>query len=188
KALMDELHKSWTLTVFMCSRASLEHAWKRYQDQRSTAAAKKGVLDIDPVEIDRLRKSVTSLEQVRLKVEEIKTLNPARRVSATLETLFAGALSLGASDIHIEPEPVVVRVRYRLDGVLHDVVELERSVYERSISRIKLLAGLILNKRTEAQDGRFTFDTSDRQVEVRTSVIPGSSGESAVMRLLDPRS
>lgn len=186
KALMDELQKNWTLTVFMCSKASLEHAWKRYQDQRSTAAVKKGVLDIDPAEIERLKKSVTSLEQVRSKIEEIKTLNPARRVSATLETLFAGALSLGASDIHIEPEPVVVRVRYRLDGVLHDVVELEKGVYQRAISRIKLLAGLILNKRTEAQDGRFTFDTSDRQVEVRTSIIPGSSGESAVMRLLDP--
>ncbi len=186
KQLIAQYQQNWTLSIFMCSRASLEHAWKRYQDQKSAAAVKKGVLDIDPLEIEKLRKSVTSLEQVKAKTEEIKTLNPARRVSATLETLFAGALSLGASDIHIEPEPTAVRVRYRLDGVLHDVIALERGVYERLISRVKLLAGLILNKKTEAQDGRFTFDTSERQVEVRTSIIPGASGESAVMRLLDP--
>lgn len=186
KELMAELEKSWALSIFMCSAASLEHAWERYKDQRSTAAVKKGILDIDPVEIEKLQKAVKSVEEVKAKVEEIKTINSARRVSSTLETMFAGALSLGASDIHIEPEPAIVRVRYRLDGVLHDIVNIERLVYERLISRIKLLAGLVLNKKTEAQDGRFTFDTNERQVEVRTSIIPGASGESAVMRLLDP--
>jgi len=186
KELLKRLGSDWTLSIFMASSASLEHAWTRYKDQRTTTAVKQGVLDIDPEEIERLTKSVLSPEQVKTKIEEIKTINSARRVSATLETLFAGALSLGASDIHIEPEPAKVRVRYRLDGVLHDIVDLERGVYERLISRIKLLAGLILNKKTEAQDGRFTFNNSQRSVEVRTSVIPGSSGESAVMRLLDP--
>lgn len=186
KELIKKLEGTWTLSIFMCSGASLEHAWTRYKDQRGTSAVKKGVLDIDPDEIERLTKTITTPEQVKVKIEEIKTLNSARRVSATLETLFAGALTLGASDIHIEPEQVKVRVRYRLDGVLHDIVALERSVYERLISRIKLLAGLILNKKNEAQDGRFTFNNSERSVEVRTSIIPGSSGESAVMRLLDP--
>lgn len=186
KELIKRLESTWTLSIYMCSSASLEHAWTRYKDQHGTTAVKKGVLDIDPDEIERLTKTVLSPEQVKKKIEEIKTINSARRVSATLETLFAGALSLGASDIHIEPEPVKVRVRYRLDGVLHDIVDLERGVYERLISRIKLLAGLILNKKHEAQDGRFTFNNSERSVEVRTSIIPGSAGESAVMRLLDP--
>ncbi len=186
KELIKKLESIWTLSIFMCSTASLEHAWTRYKDQQNTTAVKKGVLDIDPDEIERLSKTVLSPELVKIKIEEIKTLNSARRVSATLETLFAGALSLGASDIHIEPEPVKVRVRYRMDGVLHDIVDLERGVYERLMSRIKLLAGLILNKKNEAQDGRFTFNNSERSVEVRTSIIPGSSGESAVMRLLDP--
>jgi type IV pilus assembly protein PilB len=186
KALVDDLKQKFQLSIYMCSEASLEHAWERYKDQKNTMAVKKGILDIDPKEIERLTRTVISAEQVKAKVEEIKTVNSARRVSATLEVLFAGALSLGASDIHIEPEPSTVRVRFRLDGVLHDILNLERAVYERLISRIKLLAGLMLNKKTEAQDGRFTFDNSERQIEVRTSVIPGSSGESAVMRLLDP--
>ena len=186
KSVLEELATKWKLSIYMCSSASLEHAWTRYADQRNTTATKKGVLDIDPAEIKKLRNVFKNSNQVKEKILEIKSINPARRVSATLEVIFAGALALRASDIHIEPEPSGARIRFRLDGVLHDVVLLERSVYERLMSRIKLLAGLILNIRNEAQDGRFTFDNGDKTVEVRTSVIPGSSGESAVMRLLDP--
>lgn len=185
-ALIKELEGAWQLSIFMCSQASLDHAWSRYADQRQTTEVKKGILDIDPAEIGKLKKNLATMEQVAKQVNEIRTLNPARRVSATLEVLFAGALGLDASDIHIEPEPNQVRVRFRLDGVLHDVVILERNVYDRLIARIKLLAGLILNIKNEAQDGRFTFDSGEKVIEVRTSVIPGSSGESAVMRLLDP--
>lgn len=184
--VIEDLQNKWKLSIYMCSKASLEHAWKRYADQRSTIAVKKGVLDIDPKEIDRLSKTVRTPEEIAARLSEINTLNPARRVSSTLEVLFGGALSLGASDIHIEPEASAVRVRYRLDGVLHDVVQLDTTVYERLISRIKLLAGLILNIKDQAQDGRFTFDSGEKEIEVRTSIIPGSTGESAVMRLLDP--
>lgn len=185
-ALIKELEGAWQLAIYMCSSASLEHAWTRYADQRGTTEVKRGILDIDPAEITKLMPLLSSSEAVAKQVLQIRTLNPARRVSATLEVLFAGALNLGASDIHIEPEVGGVRVRFRLDGVLHDVVELERAVYDRLIARIKLLAGLLLNVKNEAQDGRFTFDSGEKVIEVRTSVIPGSAGESAVMRLLDP--
>lgn len=184
--VIDELQTTWKLSIYMCSNASLEHAWERYKDQHATVAVRKGVLDIDPKEIDRLSKSVRTPEEIKARMLEINTLNPARRISSTLEVLFGGALSLGASDIHIEPETATVRVRYRLDGVLHNIVELEVGVYERLISRVKLLAGLILNIKDRAQDGRFTFESGEKEIEVRTSVIPGSEGESVVMRLLDP--
>ena len=184
--ILAELAKSWQLTVYMCSTASLEHAWERYADQRKTEAVKQGVLEIDPEAIAKLQGILKTREQVKEKVVEIRTLNSARRISATLETLFAGALALGASDIHIEPEESGVRVRYRLDGVLHDVLDLERNIYERLIARVKLLAGLLLNVHDKAQDGRFTFDFIEKEIEVRTSIIPGAAGESAVMRLLDP--
>lgn len=185
-AMLEELKGKWQVSLYLCSTASLEHAWSRYADQRNTVAVKKGVLDIDSDEIMKLTRSIKTSEQVKAKVEEAKRLNPAKRVSATLEVMFAGALALGASDIHIEPEPASTRVRFRLDGVLHDVIELPREDYARIISRIKLLAGLLLNRKTQAQDGRFTFDSGEKDIEVRTSVIPGSAGESAVMRLLDP--
>lgn len=186
KELLETLQADWQLQLYMCSNQSLEHAWLRYADQKKTEAVKRGVLDIDPEEIARLKDVLTSPETINEQIVSIRTLNNARRVSATLEVLFAGALGLHASDIHIEPEETDVRVRYRLDGVLHDVIDLERKVYERLISRIKLLAGVKLNVHDEAQDGRFTFDIVEKEIEVRTSVIPGAAGESVVMRLLDP--
>lgn len=186
QALIEKLKASWQLSIYMCSNASLEHAWKRYADQRSAVAVKKGVLDIDSDEIMHLATTLRNGDQVRKKVEEVRVLNPTRRVSAILEVLFAGGLALGASDIHIEPEIKDVRVRYRIDGVLQDIIGLPKEDYARVASRLKLLAGLLINKRNEAQDGRFTFDSGERKIEVRTSVIPGSAGESIVMRLLDP--
>lgn len=184
--VVERLRGAWQLSTYMCSNASLEHAWSRYADQRATAAVKKGVLDIDSDEIIRLASTLRTGDEVRKKVEEVRTLNPARRVSSTLEVLFAGGLALGASDIHMEPESGDVRVRYRIDGVLQDIIGLSKEDYARAASRLKLLAGLLINKRNEAQDGRFTFDSGEKKIEVRTSVIPGSAGESIVMRLLDP--
>ena len=186
KTIIDKLNEDWKLSIFLCSEDSLEHGWDRYNDQRQTTAVKKGILDIDPETIDYLKQNLTKAEDVATKIKDVRSLNTARRVSDTLEILFAGALGLKASDIHIEPDENGVRIRYRLDGVLHDVVDLEPKIYSRLSSRLKLLSGLRLNVQAEAQDGRFTFTLSEREIEVRVSVIPGAEGESYVMRLLDP--
>ncbi len=95
-------------------------------------------------------------------------------------------MALRASDIHIEPEENGIRLRYRLDGVLHDIADLDSYIFERIVSRLKLLSGMVLNVKIAAQDGRFTFNIGEREVEVRSSVIPGAIGESVVMRILDP--
>lgn len=187
KQLLTQLQTAgWKLTLYMCSTASLEHGWKRYEDQRKGSAVKRGVLDINPDQINDLMRSFKTLGDVTEHIQNIRTLNSARRVSETLESVFAGALALGASDVHIEPEETNIRLRYRLDGVLKDVLDMERVIYERLISRLKLLAGMRLNIHDEAQDGRFSFTIGERDVEVRASNIPGAAGESLVMRLLDP--
>jgi type II secretory ATPase GspE/PulE/Tfp pilus assembly ATPase PilB-like protein len=170
----------------MTSTSSLEHGWDRYHDQKNTVAVKRGILDIDTDRIADQMKTFKTPETVQQHLESIRTINNARRISETLETTFAGALALGASDIHIEPEEGGIRLRYRLDGVLYDITDLERAIYTRLISRLKLLSGMTLNVRSMAQDGRFTFTIGDKDVEVRSSIIPGASGESMVMRLLDP--
>ena len=184
--LKDLAGKGIEATIFMTSTSSLEHGWERYHDQKSSTAVKHGVLDIDTDRIAEQVKTFKTPEDVKKALQSIRTLNSARRISETLETMFAGAIGLGASDIHIEPEETGIRLRYRLDGVLYDVIDLERKIFERLMSRLKLLSGMILNIKTEAQDGRFTFSIADKDVEVRSSVIPGASGESIVMRLLDP--
>jgi type II secretory ATPase GspE/PulE/Tfp pilus assembly ATPase PilB-like protein len=178
--------QGYTPTIFMTPRASLEHGWTRYSDQKNTQAVVYGVMDINTDNITQQIKKFKTPESVRDHILETKTLNNVRRVSETLETVFAGAIALGASDIHIEPEVAGVRLRYRLDGVLRDIMDLDIDLYSRLISRLKLLSGMILNIRDEAQDGRFTFTTSEKEVEVRSSIIPGASGEAMVMRLLDP--
>lgn len=186
KALTNLESQGYTVTVFMTSTASLEHGWSRYHDQKNTEAVVSGVLDINADNITAQIKKFKTPNMVAEHITEIRTLNNVRRVSETLESMFAGAIALKASDIHIEPEQNGVRLRYRLDGVLHDLMDLERGIYQRLMSRLKLLSGMILNIRNRAQDGRFTFTTAEKVVEVRSSVIPGASGESIVMRLLDP--
>lgn len=172
--------------VYMCSTHSLEHAWVRYKDISQSKVKKKGVFDFDEEDIVRLSKNISTREDVAVVMSNIGTINNARRITETLELVFAGALSLDASDIHIEPEHGGIRLRYRLDGVLHDVVPIDNYIYARMLSRLKLLAGMTLNKKLSAQDGRFTFKLSEREIEVRVSVIPAALGESVVMRLLDP--
>lgn len=178
--------RGYTVTIFMTSTASMQHGWERYNDQKNTSAVVYGVMDINAENITAQIQKFKTPEDVANHISQTRTLNNVRRVSETLESIFAGAIALRASDIHIEPEPTDVRLRYRLDGVLHDVMDLERDLYGRLMSRLKLLSGMILNRKDEAQDGRFTFTTSEKEVEVRSSIIPGASGEAMVMRLLDP--
>jgi len=185
--VLESLKKAgYLLSVVMTTKDSLEHAWARYKDRVNTSEVKRGVLDIDERNIEAKSKTFKMPVDVANAVIEVRTLNSVRRISETIEIIFSGALALGASDIHIEPEENTVRMRYRLDGVLHDVTDLERFAYERIMSRLKLLSGMLLNIRDEAQDGRFTFTVFDKKIEVRSSVIPGADGESIVMRLLDP--
>ncbi len=173
------------IKLYMCSTGSLEHAWKRYADIVSSTAEKKGVFDIDANEVRNFADLIKKKEDVTALMQKIGTVNNSRRITETLELMLAGALGLRASDIHIEPEQTVVRMRYRLDGVLHDIFDIDRYIYERLMSRLKLLSGMTLNKRQEAQDGRFTFEVADQEIDVRSSIIPGAAGESMVMRLLD---
>lgn len=186
KVLTSLRNQGYNLNLYLSSTDSINHGLARYADQRNATASKKGVLDINPEDILRIAKVISTVADVATAFSNIRTANSPRRISETLELIFAGALALKASDVHIEPEQAVVRLRYRLDGVLLDIFNLEQFLYARLISRLKLLSGMTLNQRKEAQDGRFQFNFGEREIEVRSSVIPGSSGESIVMRLLDP--
>lgn len=179
-------NKGYEVAIYLCSNASLERGYARYADHKNSTATKRGILDINPDDILKTANVIRTVADVATAFNAIKTTNSPRRISETLELIFAGALALKASDVHIEPEVQTVRLRYRLDGVLLDIFNLEQMLYGRLISRLKLLAGMTLNQRKEAQDGRFQFNFGEREIEVRASVIPGSSGESIVMRLLDP--
>ncbi len=90
-----------------------------------------------------------------------------------------------ASDIHIEPEPDLVRIRFRIDGVLREFETHQRSLLQPMVSRIKILANLDIAEHRRAQDGRFQITINDKQLDFRTSVYPTINGENVVLRLLD---
>ncbi|MFC1730954.1 GspE/PulE family protein [candidate division KSB1 bacterium] len=185
--VIKDLEKlGYEVDVFMVSRASLERAWERYKDLSFSVESKAGVLDISGEEIVSLIQKLKTIPDVKTHVEEVMKLKKAYRISRILEAVLAGAMGLGASDVHIEPEETYVRLRYRLDGVLTDILSFDIETYGLLLSRIKLLSGLKLNIHNRAQDGRFSVAISGADTEMRTSVLPGAYGESIVMRILDP--
>jgi type II secretory ATPase GspE/PulE/Tfp pilus assembly ATPase PilB-like protein len=187
QALLQKLqNQKYNLVVYMCSSASLTHGWKRYSAVVNSTAEIKGVFTIDAAETSALANQIKDKTDVDKILQTINKRDNSRRISETLSLIFAGSIALKASDIHIEPEENSVRLRYRLDGVLYDIADLDSYIHARLMSRLKLLSGMVLNVKVEAQDGRFTFHLGEKEVEVRSSIIPGAAGESIVMRLLDP--
>jgi type IV pilus assembly protein PilB len=172
-------------TLYMVSHASLEKVWNRYKDLSYSFETKSGALDISNDEILALLSKVTSLEEIKTEIETVLSLKKGFRISRILEIIIAGSLATGASDIHLEPEDGYIRLRYRLDGVLTDILTFDTGTYKLLLSRIKLISNLKLNV-GGAQDGRFTIKLPDGDIEVRTSLLPGAYDESVVMRVLNP--
>lgn len=185
--VLKELERlGYEVSVFMVSRQSLLRAWERYKDLSFSVESRAGVLDISGEEISALLGRLKTLRDVQENIKEVLGMKKTFRISRILETILGGALSLKASDVHIEPEESYVRLRYRLDGVLTDVLTFDAQTYELLLSRIKLLSRLKLNVKNIAQDGRFSVEIHESDIEIRTSILPGSYGESIVLRVLDP--
>ena len=106
-------------------------------------------------------------------------------VAKLLKSLFEDAVQVGASDIHIEPDERVLRVRQRVDGVLQEQEMKERRIAPALVLRLKLMGGLDISEKRVPQDGRFNVRVKKRSIDVRLSTMPVQYGESVVMRLLD---
>ncbi|MFT7472136.1 MAG: MSHA biogenesis protein MshE, partial [Kiritimatiellia bacterium] len=102
-----------------------------------------------------------------------------------LQSIFEDAVQVRASDIHIEPDENVLRIRQRVDGVLQEQVMKERRIAPALVLRLKLLSGLDISEKRLPQDGRFSLRVKGRNIDVRLSTMPIENGESVVMRLLD---
>ncbi|MBF0582710.1 MAG: type II/IV secretion system protein, partial [Magnetococcales bacterium] len=102
-----------------------------------------------------------------------------------LRALFEDAVRLNASDIHIEPDAEVLRLRRRVDGLLQEQVVQEKRIAPALVSKLKLMAGLEIAERRLPQDGRFDMEVKGRVIDVRLSTLPVQDGESVVLRLLD---
>jgi type II secretory ATPase GspE/PulE/Tfp pilus assembly ATPase PilB-like protein len=179
-------HLGYAVRRFIVSKASLEHAWDRYHDISYATETEAGVLTLSNEVIQEMLQKLKTLADVRLEIQAHASSKDTHRISRILEIIMAGALSLGASDVHLEPEENGVRMRYRLDGVLVEATTFDAQTYNLVSSRLKLLSGLKLNIKNAAQDGRFEIVVGGKEIEIRASVLPGSYAETIVMRILDP--
>lgn len=105
-----------------------------------------------------------------------------------INSLFEDAIQVGASDIHIEPDANILRIRQRIDGVLHETLLNEVNIASALVLRLKLMANLDISEKRLPQDGRFNIRTKGQSVDIRLSTMPVQYGESVVMRLLNQTS
>ena len=186
--LKEEMErKNLVPSFFMASHFSINKIWERYKEVSMAEGSKAGGIDIEGDILRETAKSIQKMQDIANLIKGAMEGSQTHKISHILEIILAGAISIKASDVHIEAEAERGRLRMRLDGVLQDVMFFGHDVYHLLNSRIKLISGMKLTS-TIAQDGRFSIQEGTDELSIRSSLIPGAYGESIVMRILDPKS
>ncbi|HNT88893.1 MAG TPA: ATPase, T2SS/T4P/T4SS family, partial [Candidatus Hydrogenedentes bacterium] len=120
--------------------------------------------------------------------EEIAKKASGSTVIKLVSTILEGAVNSGATDVHLDPQEPEMRVRYRIDGVLHDIMSIPQNTELAVISRIKILADLDITETRHPQDGHISMEVAGRAFDVRVATLPTFLGERVVLRLLDQTS
>lgn len=178
REIVNNLKKQgYLININLSSDEGILEALRLYESEQYVV---KKELDtsLDEAKIKTYEKE---LEDIANLGEKIKNVNSEEAVQLVL----VAALRAGSSDIHMEAEETYVRVRFRIDGRLHEVFRIDKSIWENLSNQIKYQSKLRINVNNIPQDGRFNFTVNDRKVDVRVSVLPTEFGESFVMRLLD---
>lgn len=182
----DLENRGYNTTLHLASMASITKALQRYNDISETATTRQGLLDISPDHVRDLAEHITTNAEIATRFTDILHNKNFHKVSEIMELIFGSAIGTKASDVHIEPGEETARLRFRQDGVLQDIILFPLETYRLLNSRIKLLSDMKITNTAIAQDGRFSIDYNDSEIEIRTSLIPGPNGEGLVMRILNP--
>lgn len=183
KEVIERLKVQFDVQLVVVSMSSLGHAWGYYKYIVSGTRGISGRVEINNERLIEIQDRVQSLVNLSELIADFKS----SYTSQILEIILGGAISLNASDIHMEPERKKGLLRLRIDGLLHTVyTDFKQIVYRAVVTRIKLLSNLKINITDEPQDGRFTITLPNYAVEIRTSIIPSEYGETVVLRILDP--
>jgi type IV pilus assembly protein PilB len=140
--------------------------------------------------IERYSRTCTSVEQTAEEEVEIEEVAPevddaSEKPAVHLaNTIFNQAVRAGTSDIHIEPQEKSMRVRFRIDGVLHDAMQPPKKLHAPLVSRIKVMANMDIAERRVPQDGRISLKIEEKTIDVRVATLPTAYGEKVTMRLL----
>lgn len=174
---IDFIRKKSGLKIITCltSEESMENVLRQYE--KSLKAEFGDIISKNSAEAGE-DGEVEDLEEIAQKLPIIKIV----------DTLIKHAILQSASDIHIEPDEKEVRVRYRIDGILHPAMTLPLQIQQGIIARIKVLSNLKLDEHRVPQDGRFKIEKEGLKISFRVSILPIFNGEKVVMRLLDESS
>ena len=164
------------VSVYLISEHSLENVLKLYAHLPVVKPVTKDIAITDE-ELNSFEVGVDTLKSLQEAFQKVS-------ISDILTLMVASALKVISSDMHVEAEEEGIVVRYRIDGILHEVARLPKEQWKRFVSRIKLLAALKINVADRPQDGRVTLKLSSGDLDVRVSTMPTIHGESVVMRIL----
>ena len=177
--VLDNVSKMTGMPVrpAVATRAAITGAIDVAYEQKTTVIEEVAV-ELDSQNIDQL------IDEVGASDDLLDVVNRPPVIRLVNDILFR-ALQLRASDIHVHPYEAKVQIRYRIDGILYDVLNLNRNVLPLIISRIKVMAGMDIAERRLPQDGRCSVRLGEREIDLRISTVPTSFGERSVLRLLD---
>jgi len=176
---LDNVSKMTHMAVkpALSTRATITSVIDSAYEQRNTVIEEVAE-ELDSQNLDQLVDEVTASDDL------LDVVNRPPVIRLVNDILFR-ALQLRASDVHVHPYETKTQIRYRVDGILYDVLSLNRNILPLIISRIKVMAGMDIAERRLPQDGRSSVRLGQREVDLRVSTVPTSFGERCVLRILD---
>ena len=179
KKLLEKIKKEGGINynLVIVSQDSLKKAWTSYKIGTVTEKFEDSGVSLKKEDLTEFEKGINSIIDLKKRVSEINT-------TEIFNIIMAGAIKTKSSDVHIEPNLDYIRLRYRVDGVLQDIVKLPKKVHRIIVSRVKMLSKMKLNISNIPQDGHFGINLENTQINVRSSILPSSFGESIVLRIL----
>lgn len=171
--------QNFSYQIFLITLTDFKNLLKKYRTLRGEVTRALEELETELTE-EKMEARPTPLTEFERMAEEAP-------ISKVVAVLLRHAVDGNASDIHIEPIKEKIRVRFRLDGVLHSSIFLPLRILPAIVSRIKILSNLKIDETRIPQDGRFTTKIAGRDIDFRVSTFPTVLGEKVAMRILDPQ-
>ncbi|MDD5145528.1 MAG: GspE/PulE family protein [Candidatus Pacebacteria bacterium] len=168
----------FTCRIFLITLTTFNNLLKQYRTLRGEV--KKALEELET------ELKVEKVEQTPTKPTEFERLVEEAPISKVVAVILRHAVEGGASDIHIEPTRDKLRIRFRLDGVLHSSILMPLRIHPAVIARIKILSNLKIDETRIPQDGRFSTKVDDKEIDFRVSTFPTALGEKVALRILDP--
>jgi len=172
----------YPINAYMAPKSQIEHWINSYTSDLSEQV-EQALGEEEQEETDKLNEDVKRLEKTD--PSKIGTIVQDAPITRALNTIFEYAINSQASDIHIEPREKSVKIRFRIDGMLQEIMTLPKTTEAALVSRIKILSNLKIDEHRIPQDGQAQYRTKGKVVDMRIAIAPISYGEQIVIRLLD---